>query len=103
MHAAHWPDDVRGTMPATADEHFVDKPFFTDGSPLPADLPKPVNVIEALQATVATLQHGTSDAEKTKALRFLIHYVGDIHQPLHCATRVTQAMPEGDRGGNDFQ
>jgi len=26
--------------------------------------------------------------------------VGDIHQPLHCATRVTRAAPQGDLGGN---
>jgi hypothetical protein len=30
----------------------------------------------------------------------IIHFVGDIHQPLHCATRVSSANPEGDRGGN---
>ena len=40
--------------------------------------------------------------DKAQALRFIIHFVGDIHQPLHCATRVTSALPEGDRGGNDF-
>jgi hypothetical protein len=33
-------------------------------------------------------------------LRFIIHFVGDIHQPLHCATRVDSAHPDGDRGGN---
>lgn len=35
-------------------------------------------------------------------LRLLIHYVGDIHQPLHTVTRYTQDMPQGDRGGNSF-
>jgi len=33
-------------------------------------------------------------------LRFLIHFFGDVHQPLHCATRVSNANPQGDRGGN---
>ena len=36
------------------------------------------------------------------ALRLLIHYVGDIHQPLHASTRVNKEFPQGDRGGNDF-
>ena len=36
------------------------------------------------------------------ALRFLIHYVGDIHQPLHCMNRVDKSYPAGDKGGNDF-
>ena len=35
-------------------------------------------------------------AERTEALKFLIHFVGDIHQPLH----VSHAR---DRGGNDIK
>lgn len=34
-------------------------------------------------------------------MRLLIHYVGDIHQPLHCTSRVNKNYPKGDRGGND--
>ena len=34
------------------------------------------------------------------ALRFLLHYAGDIHQPLHATSRVNNDYPEGDRGGN---
>lgn len=36
------------------------------------------------------------------AMRLLIHYVGDIHQPLHCTSRVDKNYPKGDRGGNLF-
>lgn len=36
------------------------------------------------------------------ALRLLIHYLGDIHQPLHCLSRVDKTYPAGDKGGNDF-
>jgi len=36
------------------------------------------------------------DAERTEALKFLVHLVGDVHQPLH-------ASPIDDKGGNDFQ
>jgi len=32
----------------------------------------------------------------------LIHYTGDIHQPLHAANRVDSEFPAGDRGGNSF-
>ena len=35
-------------------------------------------------------------------LRLFIHYVGDIHQPLHATSRYTSQYPEGDRGGNSF-
>lgn len=37
-----------------------------------------------------------SDHERAQALRFLVHFVGDIHQPLHASYRP-------DRGGNLFQ
>lgn len=35
-------------------------------------------------------------------MRNLIHFVGDVHQPLHSADRYTRQYPSGDRGGNDF-
>ncbi len=35
-------------------------------------------------------------------LRLLIHYIGDIHQPLHASSRFTKNYPQGDEGGNDF-
>jgi hypothetical protein len=33
-------------------------------------------------------------SEKREALKFLVHFVGDLHQPLHCAD-------DNDRGGNE--
>lgn len=36
------------------------------------------------------------------AMRLLIHYCGDIHQPLHAADRVNKEYPRGDYGGNAF-
>ena len=34
------------------------------------------------------------------ALRLIIHYAGDIHQPLHSVAEVDNEYPEGDEGGN---
>jgi hypothetical protein len=39
------------------------------------------------------------DAMST-AMRLLIHYAGDIHQPLHCTSRIDKNYPQGDFGGN---
>ena len=36
-------------------------------------------------------------------LRLLIHYVGDIHQPLHATSRFSPDFPNGDQGGNAFK
>jgi len=36
-------------------------------------------------------------------VRFFVHLVGDLHQPLHVITRATQKYPDGDKGGNLFK
>jgi len=50
------------------------------------------------------MDHGlkghTEDDALSTAVRLLIHYTGDIHQPLHATSRVDHEFPEGDRGGN---
>jgi len=104
IQASHWPDDVR-TLPDftyTADYHFVDFPFSQDGTELPSDLPKEQNALKALPNYIDVLKTSHDDAEKAEALRFVIHLVADIHQPLHCSSRVSSKFTEGDRGGNDL-
>jgi len=45
--------------------------------------------------------HLTSEADAISiGMRLLIHYVGDIHQPLHATSRVDHEYPKGDFGGN---
>jgi len=39
---------------------------------------------------------------RSYALRLLIHYLGDVHQPLHSLARINKEFPAGDRGGNEF-
>lgn len=49
-----------------------------------------------IERQAALLKAGsTSRADRVKALAFLLHFVGDLHQPLH-------AGDKGDRGGNDL-
>lgn len=43
-----------------------------------------------------------NDADKAIALAWFLHVGGDIHNPLHNASRVTEEEPEGDSGGNAF-
>lgn len=55
------------------------------------------NVIEALRAQSATLADRTrSDDDRRQALKFVVHFVGDIHQPMH-------AGYARDRGGNEVK
>jgi hypothetical protein len=100
VNAAHWADDLRpfSQFDSFKELHFIDTPFATDGTPLPI-LPTP-NIVTALEDNVNILKTSTDKNAQAQALRLIIHFVGDIHQPLHCATRVDSANPEGDRGGN---
>jgi hypothetical protein len=43
------------------------------------------------------------EAEQARALRFIIHLVGDIHMPLHAVSRFSAETPRGDRGGNEYK
>ncbi|HKP38829.1 MAG TPA: S1/P1 nuclease [Pyrinomonadaceae bacterium] len=100
VNAAHWADDLRPVeeFDPFKELHFIDTPFSTDGTALPS-LPTP-NIVTALEEQVNILKTSTDKNEQAQALRFIIHFVGDIHQPLHCATKVSAANPEDDRGGN---
>jgi hypothetical protein len=102
INAAHWADDLRpfSEFDSFKALHFIDKPFSVDGTPLPTDLPGDEHIVKALEDNVNILKTSTDKDAQAQALRFIIHFVGDIHQPLHCATRVSSANPEGDRGGN---
>ena len=42
----------------------------------------------------------TEQDQKSFALRLIIHYCGDIHQPLHTVAVVNSTYPKGDEGGN---
>jgi hypothetical protein len=78
--------------------HFIDTPFARDGTALPA-VPRP-NARTQITAFRAVLASTKPDALKSYDLTWLLHLVGDVHQPLHCATRVRHADPDGDDGGN---
>lgn len=55
------------------------------------------DVVEAIQRFERVLRNcGSGRKERVDALRFLVHFVGDIHQPLH-------AGYASDRGGNDIR
>jgi len=79
--------------------HFIDTPFTTDGTTLPA-IPTP-NAQERIALFRGVLAAATAaDGLKSYDLTWLLHLVGDIHQPLHASTRVSSTDPDGDAGGN---
>jgi S1/P1 nuclease len=78
--------------------HFTDLPFTQDGTPLhPAPVPNAETQINVFRSVLASDQ---PDALKSYDLSWLLHVVGDVHQPLHCTARFGQNEPNGDAGGN---
>ncbi len=59
--------------------------------------PEQGDSVSALKMFTANLKSSqTSKEEKQLALRFIVHIIGDLHQPLHAGNGT-------DRGGNDFK
>jgi hypothetical protein len=93
--ASTWPDDIRRLRPDTPAWHFIDIPRGAPKSDIAKYCPEPEGcVTSALTEQVRVLRDPGSTAQaKADALRFIIHFVGDIHQPLH-------AITNNDMGGN---
>jgi len=94
---ASWADDVRETAPETYNWHFVDMPIGSsqyDPATQCAPDPKGDCVVAELDRLKSELRCAP-DAQKLDALKFAVHFVGDIHQPLH-----TVAEEAGGNGIN---
>jgi hypothetical protein len=81
-----------------AEWHFVDTPL---GKTYLAarDCPFSDCVIDRVTQFANILKTETNAPRRKEALVYLIHFVGDIHQPLHCETGFLPGG-ESDRGGN---
>jgi hypothetical protein len=98
--SATWADDVRSERPGTYNWHFVNIPV-SEGHYDAARHCPPTERGDCVVAEIARLraelvEPGRSAALKSEALKFLIHFVGDLHQPLH-------TIDNKDRGGNDVR
>lgn len=91
-----WADEVRGsTHRHTASWHYINQ---TRDDPHidPEDCAEDGCITEAIDLHAGIFaDRSRSDAERLEALKFLAHWMGDVHQPLHVSI-------EGDRGGNDI-
>ena len=89
-----WADEIRSDRPQTSAWHFVNIPLGSVGYQ-PRYCFKDDCVVAQISRQGRILSDPrASKPAKTEALRFLIHLVGDVHQPLHVADK-------NDRGGND--
>lgn len=95
---ASWADDVRGARPETYNLHFVDIPvaesnYDADKHCHPS--PKGDCIVAELDRLKKLLNCAPTAEGKRDALRFAVHFLGDIHQPLHTVDEA--------KGGNDIK
>jgi hypothetical protein len=92
---ASYADIIRRERTETGPWHYVDIPFDAEKFDAQRDGNNGENVVNKIDALTKVLaDRDAPKAERAEALKFLVHFVGDIHQPLHCTDR------NGDRGGN---
>jgi len=93
--ASTWADDVRRVRRETGPWHFIDVPRGAPRSDLLKYCPPSSGCVTSALAEELRILRDPSQAPEARAdaLRFAVHFVGDIHQPLHASTN-------NDLGGN---
>ena len=107
--AAYWPDLARQLEEYNRPTwHYIGWTWRqgADGSAHETDLPvaEPNAVSQLVELARSVGDTSGRPDKRAIHLAWIFHLVGDIHQPLHAASRVTARRDEreGDRGGNGF-
>ena len=89
-----WADEHRS--PATAAWHYINFPKNSCSYSAERDCPDGQCVVAAIDRQRDILASTATDEVRLRALKYLVHLVADVHQPLH-------AGYGEDRGGNSYQ
>lgn len=98
-----WPDNIKAQPNNNRlynAWHYIEDAYSDDGSTVPN-----VNYHGSIVWAIKHLENQLEQTEanpydKARSLAFLMHFVGDIHQPLHCTELHSKDFPKGDLGGN---
>ncbi len=92
--ASTWADDIRRQRPGTAPWHYINIPRGGTARDLTQYCGDRGCITQAIAEQLAILKDKNADSSKrAEALRFVIHFVGDLHMPLHVSNN-------NDLGGN---
>jgi hypothetical protein len=89
-----WADEHRN--PTTGRWHYINFPRNSCTYDQQRDCPDGQCVVEVINSQLDILASSASDAKRLTALKYVVHLVADVHQPLH-------AGYQEDRGGNTYQ
>uniref|UniRef100_A0A7S3NEL3 P1/s1 nuclease n=1 Tax=Euplotes harpa TaxID=151035 RepID=A0A7S3NEL3_9SPIT len=107
VESAVWADDNKDIeFGAFTQWHYVDTPYIMPDFHGETEVEN-MNVTWAINQMKRTLNNTSvpqfnSDLALSFAWRYLIHLVGDLHQPLHASSMYSKMFSEGDQGGNLF-
>lgn len=95
--ASTWADSIRSERRETSPWHYINVPVDSSFEGWSRFCPAEGCILSAIDRYAKILADRTRpDADRAEALRFLVHFIGDLHQPLHVGDH-------GDRGGNTVQ
>jgi hypothetical protein len=90
---SEWADEIRGTAPDRPSWHYDDVPICGAGEKA-RYCPDGQCNSEQIKRLIGVLRDpGAPARERNEALKWVVHLLADIHQPLHAADN-------GDQGGN---
>lgn len=98
---AYWPDELHAQKIDTFTHwHYVDTAISLDGTPIKnvMDTDNAIWAITKIEPVMMNTHVNTF--EKARFLSFLVHIVGDLHQPMHTVSSFSAKTPNGDQGGN---
>jgi len=98
MLAAPWPDTVN----EHSSWHYVNIPYYPGKNEV--EIPKVDSMLTGFDKSRFTVSNSDKPSERAKSLAWMLHMMGDIHQPMHSVKLVTDQFPEplGCKGGNLF-
>lgn len=108
VEASNWPDDIKELGMLQFNQwHVVRTPIIRDGYQGDT-FEEPQNATWAINQMIQTLSFTEKKGMDpgfgvSFAWRFLIHLVGDIHQPLHTGTLYSKEYPESDNIGHRWR
>lgn len=82
--------------------HYIDIPYLVDNVENKHAVNHDNVLLAINEARHVVIKREIPKYERARFLSFLIHTVGDVHQPLHSIGRISFEHPHGDRGGNEF-
>ena len=91
---AAWADEIRKDRKETGPWHYIDIPTGASRGDWSKYCPEQSCIAAVIPKMEKTLKDVSASREqRDEALRFLVHFIGDMHQPLHAGERQ-------DHGGN---